>query len=207
LETLKADFALIMNPDIRVAPTVLRELIAPFRHPGIGETEARQLPIEHPKCFDPTTGETSWAATACAMIPRAILEELNGFDADTFFLYCDDVDFSWRVRLKGFKVIYQPSATVFHDKRLTPEGGWMAGEAEKYYSAEASLMMAHKWSRPDLVEQYLFYFRKSGADYLERAAAEYVKRRDESRLPLPLDAEARITQFVGTNYAAHRFSF
>jgi len=29
--------------------------------------------------------------------------ELQGFDADTFFLYCDDVDLSWRVRLAAIR--------------------------------------------------------------------------------------------------------
>ena len=206
LENLNTDFAFIMNPDVRVAPTALIELLQPFRHPGVGITEARQLPIEHPKYFDPATGETSWASTACAMIPRELLQELNGFDADTFFLYCDDVDFSWRARLKGFKVIYQPSAVVFHDKRLAQDGSWIAGSAEKYYSAEAALMMAHKWSRPDLVELYLSAFKMSPEEHLVRAAAHFISRREAGTLPLPLDAEASVAQFVGYNYAVHRFA-
>jgi hypothetical protein len=61
-------------------------------------------------------------------------------------MYCDDVDFSWRARLAGYRVVYQPTACVFHDKRLDPDGQIVAGEAEVYYSAEASLMMAWKWS-------------------------------------------------------------
>ena len=32
------------------------------------------------------------------MIPLPLFRELGGFDADNFFLYCDDVDFSWLVR-------------------------------------------------------------------------------------------------------------
>jgi GT2 family glycosyltransferase len=206
LETLGTDFALIMNPDVRVAPNTLIELLRPFRHPGIGITEARQLPVEHPKYFDPATGETGWATTACAIIPRAILGELNGFDADTFFLYCDDVDFSWRTRLAGFKVIYQPSAIVFHDKRLGQDGNWLPGEAEKYYSAEASLMMAHKWSRPDLLEHYLANFQKSGIEYLERAAAHFIARREADSLPEPLDPEGKTAEFVGQYYTQHRFA-
>jgi GT2 family glycosyltransferase len=140
------------------------------------------------------------------MIPRDILQKLNGFDADTFFLYCDDVDFSWRTRLEGFKVIYQPSAIVFHDKRLSPGGSWMPGEAEKYYSAEASLMMAYKWSRPDLVDRYLADFEQSGVDYLQRAAANFLGRRVANTLPTPLDPEGKVAQFVGHHYTPHRFA-
>ena len=200
-----ADFILVMNPDVRLAPRALQELLRPFRRAGVGMTEARQLPIEHPKSFDPQTGETSWAATACALIPRPVVAALEGFDADTFFLYCDDVDFSWRVRMLGLKVIYQPSAVVFHDKRLSSTGGWVAGEAEKYYSAEASLMMAWKWSRPDLVDTYMATFEQSDQDHLRRAAAEFAQRRSAGKLPTPLDPEHRVAQFVGYNYAQHRF--
>ena len=37
-------------------------------------------------------------------------------------MYCDDVDFSWRVRLLGYKVIYRSDAPVFHAEASF--GGW-----------------------------------------------------------------------------------
>src|SRR5690606_12759794 len=126
------------------------ELNHALRRPGVGLVEAKQIPIEHPKDFDPETGETSWASTACAMGPLEVFREIDGFDADSFFLYGDDVDFSWRVRLAGYKVIHQSSAFVFHDKRLSHEGRWMSSPAEQYYSAEATLLLTYKWSRSDL---------------------------------------------------------
>jgi GT2 family glycosyltransferase len=198
-------FILIMNPDVRLAPSALLELLRPFRRVGVGMTEARQLPVEHPKAFDRITGETSWATTACALIPRPVATAVNGFDAESFFLYCDDVDFSWRIRLLGLKVIYQPSAVAFHDKRLSDKGQWQAGPAEMYYSAEAALMMAWKWSRPELVELYLASFANSDQDHLRRAAAEFERRRQTGALPKPLDPAHKVAQFVGNNYTEHRF--
>jgi GT2 family glycosyltransferase len=201
-----ADWVLILNPDVRVSPRTIELLSAPFARPTVGITEARQLPIEHPKEYDPTTGETSWASTACAMIPLPVLRALGGFDADQFFLYCDDVDLSWRVRLLGQKVIYVPAATVFHDKRLSRAGKPMAGVAESYYSAEAALLLTWKWSRPDLTEHYLNLFDGSGDELLRRAAAEFRRRKESGQLPSALDPAGEVAQFVGINYAKHRFT-
>ena len=97
-EGSEADFFLIMNPDILLSPRTLIELMALMEDPETGVAEARQTPLEHPKVYDADTLETDWATTACALIRSDVFRQLNGFDSDTFFLYCDDVDFSWRVR-------------------------------------------------------------------------------------------------------------
>jgi GT2 family glycosyltransferase len=113
-----ADFIMVLNPDVLAAPNLFGELLDALGRSGVGLAEARQLPVEHPKDFDDLTGETGWASTACVLVPAKLYHELQGFDADTFFLYCDDVDFSWRARMLGYKIIHQSSAVVYHDKRL-----------------------------------------------------------------------------------------
>lgn len=205
LADASTDMVLIMNPDVVMAPDTLIELVAPFQSDLVGMVEARQLPVEHPKEYDEQTGETSWAATACALMPTSVCREVEGFDHQTFFLYCDDVDFSWRIRLAGYKVIYQPSAAVFHDKRLGQGGRWVAGSAEQYFSAEAALLLSWKWSRPDITERLLKIFSDAGEAHLRKAAAAFEQRRSDGDLPEPLDSEHRIAQFVGDAYAMHRF--
>ncbi len=200
-----ADILLVQNPDVVVSPRLLETMLGEFAVSGVGMVEAKQLPIEHPKDYDLQTGETSWATTACAMIPKRLFRQLGGFDASTFFLYCDDVDFSWQVRLAGFTVIFQPAAVAFHDKRLSVEGAWLASNAEKYFSAEAALLLSYKWSREDVTERCLREFKRAGADHLIRAAKEYERRRAEGRLPAQLDQQHRIGQFVEGMYAQHRF--
>jgi GT2 family glycosyltransferase len=200
-----ADIFLIQNPDVIVAPRLIEIMATEFNAPGVGMVEAKQLPIEHPKDYDPRTGETAWATTACTMIPAALFRELNGFDADNFFLYCDDVDFSWRVRLCGLKVIFQPGAVAFHDKRLSREGKWLPSAAERYYSAEAALFLSYKWSRSDITEQLIVYSSSDGNDDLARAARVFAKRKEEGRLPIPLDDTHSVGQFVDGEYARHRY--
>jgi GT2 family glycosyltransferase len=202
-----ADLVLIINPDCYAGPSLLFRLRLAMSDPGVGIVEARQVPLEHPKEFDRWTGETSWASGSCMLIRRAVIERTGGFDEDSFFMYCDDVDFSWRARLAGYRVVYQPSARVFHDKRLDREGQILAGEAEVYYSAAASLMMAWKWSNPALLERSRQDLLRSGLDAHRRAVDEFDHRRANGGLPPRLDAEGKVAQFVGANYAIGRFAY
>jgi GT2 family glycosyltransferase len=142
------------------------------------------------------------------MLLRAVtFSELGGFDADTFFLYCDDVDLSWRARLAGYRVVHAPRACVFHDKRLTLEATVEAGEAEIYYSAEAALLMAWKWSRLDLVDAWSKNLLATGQAEGRRAVNEFNQRRADGRLPAQLDSEGAVATFVGQDYSKSRFFY
>lgn len=207
LEDLSHEDVLIINPDIMLAPNAIVELAKCMADDErVGVAEAKQLPVEHPKVYDLTTGETSWAATACTLIRGSTIRELNGFDADSFFLYCDDVDFSWRTRLAGHKVVYVPTACAYHDKRLGGGGKWVAGAAERFYSAEAALFLSYKYSRADLTERWITDFERSGDDNFLKAAASFRSREAAQTLPEQLDAKHQVAIFVDGNYSAHRFA-
>lgn len=203
-EQCTSDYMMIMNPDVIVTPQHFIEMLKLFDD-ETGIVEARQTPIEHAKDYDMATLETDWASTACAIFPTHIFNEVHGFDYKTFFLYCDDLDFSWRVRLLGYKIKYQPSAPVFHDKRLTNLAGWQPTSAERYYSAEAALFMAHKWSNPQRVMLLLKTFKESKDSYCIKAAAEYEKRLNANQLPSPIDADHKVAKFVGDKFEVSRF--
>jgi GT2 family glycosyltransferase len=194
------------NPDVVAAPRSLEIMARELADPSVALVEAKQIPLEHPKAFDPISGTTSWASTAFAMFRRSAFEEVGGFDAETFFLYCDDVDFSWQVRLAGHKLIFQPAATVFHDKRLSLEGSWQPSGAELYYSAIAGLLLPFKWSREDLTYRYLEHFENHGGPDQLRAAKEYRQREAAGSLPNQVDPHHKIGEFVNGAYAEHRYS-
>ena len=42
-----------------------------------------------------------------------MLEDVGSFD-ETFFMYYEDTDLNWRMRLRGWKVMYEPTAVVDH---------------------------------------------------------------------------------------------
>lgn len=203
------DYLMIMNPDIIVPPGFFAAIMQPFdtKPCNVGISEARQLPLEQPKLYDLETGLTSWATTACAVTPTALFRRLHGFDADTFFLYCDDVDYSWRVRLAGYDVVYQPSAAAFHPKRITLRGQWPTHDAERYYAAEASLLMAYKWAPPKRWKTLLGLFRKSENPYERKAAERFAERLESGHMPEQPDPEYRIASFQGIQYSEHRNLF
>ena len=115
------DVLVLVNPDTYLSPNCLATLVGVLDDDSVGIAEARQIPLEHPKSFDPVTGDTPWAS-GCLMAMRAsVFEALGGFEP-AFFLHGDDVDLSWRVRLAGLRVRHVPEATVFHDKELMVTG-------------------------------------------------------------------------------------
>ena len=204
-ENCSADYMQIMNPDVVLAPNFFDEVMKPFSKKDIGMVEARQVPIEHPKEYDPETGETDWATTACAVFPTEIFRKLNGFDADTFFLYCDDLDFSWRLRLEGYLIIYQPEAMVFHSKHLSTTCTWCPTSAEKYYSMEAALLMAYKWSNNERVDSLLNSWRNaSGAP--RRVYQKFMDMKESGKLPAQLDPQGKVAMFLGDYYSPNRFT-
>lgn len=203
-ETTDSELLLILNPDAQVAPDAIGVLARAVTG-TVGIAEARQVPMEHPKTFDQGSGDTSWASTACALTPRSAFEQVGGFDSSTFFLYCDDVDYSWQLKLAGYRAVYEPAAAVFHDKRLTITGDWPASAAEVYYSAEAALLLSYKYSRSDITESLLTQYRDERNDAVQKAAFEFERRRTAGELPQQLDANHRVAEFVNGNYAVHRF--
>ena len=54
-----------------------------------------------------------FASGAAMMIRKKIWEKEGGFDT-TFFFYYEDIDLSWRVWKKGYKVVYFPASTIRH---------------------------------------------------------------------------------------------
>ena len=56
------------------------------------------------------------------MLRRRALDEAGLFDED-FFAYYEDTDLSWRLRRRGWRILYRPEAVVEHD-HATTSGEW-----------------------------------------------------------------------------------
>ena len=109
-------YLLMLNVDTALYPDTLNELaraIQAEEESAAAMWELRQFPYEHPKLYDVLTGETSWASGACFAIKRSVYEQVGGFD-ENFFMYAEDVDLSWRVRLAGYCIHYVPKAVINH---------------------------------------------------------------------------------------------
>ena len=110
-----SDFFLIANPDIEFDTRCLQEVIqfANTDHPSTATWELRQKPYEHPKYYDPVSLETNWSSHACILVRRAPWQSLHGYD-ESFFMYGEDVEVSYRLRRAGYQLRYCPRAVVWH---------------------------------------------------------------------------------------------
>lgn len=55
------------------------------------------------------------ACAGAAVYKKEVFEQAGLFD-ETFFAYYEDIDFSFRAQLAGFKCIYQPKAVCYHKR-------------------------------------------------------------------------------------------
>jgi GT2 family glycosyltransferase len=206
------DYLVILNPDMYLVPDALAEMLAAFRDPRVGIAEARQIPLEHPKVFDLVTGETPWASGCALALPFALFVSLGGFDP-SFFLHGDDVDLSWRVRMRGHVIRHVVSAATFHDKRPTVGGYPESPPVETYQGVLSRLLLAHRAERPDVIEACLARVAAQGDDMERQGAAAFRDHQRQGILPVPyrteLDVDAdtvrAVVELDGATFAEHRF--
>ena len=60
-----------------------------------------------------TAVDIFWATGACMFVRAAIYHDLGGLD-DDFFAHMEEIDFCWRVKNAGFKVMCCPDSVVYH---------------------------------------------------------------------------------------------
>ena len=110
-----APLLLALNQDCVLEPGVLERLVqsAARDSENIGAWELRQIPYEHPKIYDPVSLDTPWASGAALALRRSAFDGVGGFEP-RIFMYGEDVDLSWRLRAKGWRVVYRPRLAVVH---------------------------------------------------------------------------------------------
>jgi GT2 family glycosyltransferase len=163
IEAGRAPFVALLNNDAIPEPDWLEKLVnAMNRYPNAGALASKILLADGSGRIH-TTGDTfSWsglaesrgvwefdtgqydreaevfsACAAAAIYRRSALEDaalITGavFEPD-FFMYCEDIDLGWRLRLVGHAIFYIPDARVFH--HLSATGG---GSLASYYVARNS---------------------------------------------------------------------
>lgn len=136
-----ADAYLALNPDGFLHPGAIAALVRDMATTGgLALIEARQFPNEHPKVYDMETGETPWCSGACLLIPRQLHERIGGFD-DGFFMYCEDVDLSWRARMSAAGCRMSADALFFHDVLDRPQSDFA-----RWHMAISMRRLIGKWA-------------------------------------------------------------
>jgi len=78
---------------------------------------------------------------------RAMLDDIGLFE-EAFFMYCEDVDLSWRAQLAGYRCVYAPQAVIYH--RLSATGG---GALASFYVGRNTLWTLARNYPPPLLRR------------------------------------------------------
>lgn len=168
----KGKYVALLNIDTIVHSTWLEELLWVMEHDcTIGVAQPKLLSLDDHTTYD-SAGDYldffgncfrrggSWyekdngqydivqdifSARGAALITRKeIIEKIGLFD-DNFFMFFEDFDFCWRVRLYGKRVVFVPQAVVYH------KGG---GISTTQQSSESANMHAFKNQFICLIKNY-----------------------------------------------------
>ena len=106
---------------------------------------------------------------ACMLVPRKLFLSLGGFD-ESFINGFEDLDFCFRARSKGYKVVYTPESVVIHHESKTP--------GRHNHHAHNARLFASRWLSSvdhdldkiyaeDGLRRHLEYEEKLGGKWLE----------------------------------------
>lgn len=142
----RGEYLVFLNNDTVVEPTWLQEMVtAMVLDQEIGAAQSKLLILnDRERIFDSagdfmdfygtvlrrgggekdlgqyeTRTEVFSARGACMIVRQSVLKEVGGFDP-SFVLGFEDVDLCWRIRLRGYKIVYVPRSIVFHKGYGTP---------------------------------------------------------------------------------------
>jgi len=161
-----ADYYVCINPDAVLHPACVTELVrAADRQTLVGLVEAVQFPDEHPKPYDRETHATPWCSGCVLLVSRALYRRVGGFD-EAFFLYCEDVDLSWRARAAGFPIVVAPRALVHHYTGHRPSGGSVAA-----HMLRSGAYLAAKYGNERFLQRCLREYQAHSGTALPRPPA------------------------------------
>ena len=106
---------------------------------NFGRFQDPQLPVYN------YAREVDYCSGASIMVPKALFNELGGFDEHYLPAYCEDSDLALKIREKGYRVIYQPLSTVIHFEGIT--SGTDTTQGTKAYQVENSKKLFERWHR------------------------------------------------------------
>lgn len=127
-----------MNNDVEVRAGWLGALVKPFSSPSVGSTCPSVVVSKNPEAVITAGGESDFVAFAwnrmvsrdsgtdaarevffyapgcCVAVRRAAFDWAGGFD-EPLFLFLEDVDLSWRLRMAGWSIVYTSDSTIHHE--------------------------------------------------------------------------------------------
>lgn len=114
------------DPSIGVVGAKLLYPDGTIQHAGIGikngdvsHSFGKLMDSDDPEDLFNKMRESDAVTAACMMTRKELFEELGGFDEINLPIAYNDVDYCFKVREKGLKVIYTPEAKLYHYESAT----------------------------------------------------------------------------------------
>jgi len=101
------------------------------------------------KSFYEKTQQVDWVSGACFMLRREVIENV-GFLDENIFMYGEELEWCYRIKSSGFKVIFAPEVHILHLKGAS--GGLSTAGILEEYKALLYFYKKHKptWQFPVL---------------------------------------------------------
>lgn len=129
--------------------------------------------VEEDKGQYDTLKEVFWASGAALFVRSDLYRKLGGLDGD-FFAHMEEIDFCWRVKNSGYKVMCEPRSNVYH-----LGGGALNNESpfKLYLNYRNNLYMMHKnlVNHKGLIFLRMLIDGMLGLIYLLRGQKDYFK--------------------------------
>ena len=153
IKKINSEYVVLLNQDTKVDKNFLKELMKQADSEDIGAWACRILFFNNPKKLnsagtkttiigagfdigfydDPKKYTNQYKCMFCGgavMIKKKAFIDAGGFD-DFYFAYDEDIDLSWRLWLRGWKIVYVPSSTVYH--KFGSSFGLIGSDNRVYY--------------------------------------------------------------------------
>lgn len=113
---------------------------------GFGYAGGESTPISDPSIAEKLRVRDIAYASGAGMLVRASTLKEIGFLDEELFAYHEDLEFSWRARLAGWRVVLAPKSVVFHKYEFSRA-------IEKYYLMERNrfIVMARMYRLPTMI--------------------------------------------------------
>ncbi len=141
---MNSDLYFAVNPDGFLHPLALSRMIKQsVAHQHSCLIEGVLTPVANFRRFAKKNSlDINWASGACCLLPKKLYEITQGFDGN-LFLYCEDLDLSWRVRHADFPIKCCIWAYCYHDPSNKINN---ANVRKNLYLSYR--YMGHKWGHP-----------------------------------------------------------
>jgi GT2 family glycosyltransferase len=116
-----------------------------------------------------------------------MLDDVGPLD-DTFFMYYEDTDLSWRMRLRGWRIVYEPTAVIEH-VHSGSSGEWSPFFI--FHVDRNRLFMIIKNGPPSFVLRSFVTFGAMSAAYAARTLLRRLRRGEAGGAAAPGPSRAR----------------